>query len=444
MRTGPLHQRPVELLQRLLRFDTTNPPGNEAACISFIAGVLRDAGIEPILLAKEPGRPNLIAKLKGRSEAPPFLMYGHIDVVTTVGQAWTHPPFAGEIHDDYLWGRGTLDMKGGVAMMLAAFLRARTEGARLPGDVILAVLSDEEAGSDVGAQFLVEEHPDLFEGVRYAIGEFGGFTIHIGGKTFYPIMITEKQWCWMRATVRGRGGHGSMPVHGEAMARLSRTLRELDRRRLPVHITPPVEMMLRALCGELGGVTGALLALLLRPAFTDTVLDLLGDRGALFDPLLHNTVSPTMLTASDKMNVIPSEITLGLDGRLLPGQRPADLVSELRTLVGADVDLEVVRYDEAPPPPDMGLFDTLVEVIREADPAGIPVPFVLAGTTDGRHFSRLGVQTYGFVPLKLPSDFDFTGTIHGADERVPVEAVGFGADAVYNLLQRVTAQAAGD
>jgi len=434
--TKPIYDDPVALLQRLLKFDTTNPPGDEAACIGYIRGLLNNAGIETTIVAKDPNRPNLIARLKGRGEAPPFLMYGHVDVVTTEHQSWTHPPFAGEIIDGYLWGRGTLDMKGGVTMMLSAFLRARAEGLQMPGDVILTILSDEEAGSDMGARFVVEEHPEHFKGVRYAIGEFGGFTIRIGGRAFYPIMVSEKQMCWMRATTRGRGGHGSMPVHGEAMARLSDVLRKLDRRRLPVHITPAAEMMFRSIGDELGGVTGFLLKLLLNPPFTDLVLNLLGDRAQLFDPLLHNTVSPTVLHASEKVNVIPSEAHVELDGRLLPGQRPEDVRAELQALLGEDVEIEVLRSDPVPPAPDMGLFDTLAGILKEADPDGVPVPYLLSGATDGRYFSNLGIQSYGFVPLKLPADFNFSATVHSADERVPVEALKFGTDAIYALLQR--------
>jgi len=436
VRTLPPQTDPVTLLQRLVQFDTTNPPGNEAVCIAYIADLLRGAGVEPTTIARDPARPNLIARLEGRGDAPPLLMYGHIDVVTAEGQSWRHPPFAGEVHESFLWGRGTLDMKGGVAMMLAAFLRTIDEGTSLPGDVILAVLSDEEAGSDVGARFLVEEHAHLFDGVKYAIGEFGGFTMHIGGRPFYPIMVSEKQICWMQAKVRGRGGHGSMPVHGEAMSRLADALAKLDRIRLPVHVTPPVKLMFGAIADELGGITGGLIKLMLRPALTDVILGLMGDKGALFDPLLHNTVSPTMLVASDKVNVIPSEVTLGLDGRLVPGQRPGDLVAELHAILGPHIDLDVIRADDPPPDPDLRLFGTLSEIIRAGDPAGVPVPLVLSGTTDGRYFAKLGIQTYGFLPMKLPKDFNFSSTIHGVDERVPVEAVRFGADAIHSLLQR--------
>src|SRR2546421_635318 len=209
-----IYQRPAELLQQLIRFNTTNPPGNEAACIAYINKLLTEAGFSTTILAADPARPNLIARLQGQGNAPPLLLQGHVDVVTTEKQVWQQPPFAGNIVDDYVWGRGTLDMKGGVAMMIAAFMRAGAEGASLPGDIILAVVSDEEDGGEYGAKYLVENHADLFKGVRYALGEFGGYTAHIAGKKFYPIQVLEKQVCWMRAMVRGPGGHGSLPMHG--------------------------------------------------------------------------------------------------------------------------------------------------------------------------------------------------------------------------------------
>jgi acetylornithine deacetylase/succinyl-diaminopimelate desuccinylase-like protein len=436
MAETPIHARPVEILQRLIQFNTTNPPGNEAACIAYARGLLTDAGIESLVVEKVQNRPNLIARLEGAGKAPPILLYGHVDVVTTEKQKWDQPPFEGKLLDGYVWGRGALDMKGGVAMMLSAFLRAKAEGLQPPGDILLAIVSDEEAGGDVGAKFLVEEHPDLFKDVRYALGEFGGFTLRLGGKRLYPIMIAEKQICWTKATVRGPGGHGSMPVRGGAMARLGRALQRLDENSLPIHITPPARMMIEAMSSALGGAMGAILGQLANPAMANSVLKLLGDRGKIFSPLLRNTVSPTMLTASDKVNVIPNEVSVGMDGRLLPGYKPEDMMTELRAILGSDVDLEVVRHDPGPAEPNMGLFDTLSGILREADPEGIPIPLLLSGVTDARFFSRLGIQTYGFLPMTLPEDFNFTNIIHSSNERVPAAAIEFGAQAMYEALKR--------
>jgi acetylornithine deacetylase/succinyl-diaminopimelate desuccinylase-like protein len=433
---APFYERPAELLQQLIRFNTTNPPGNERECVEWIGGVLRDGGYETETFAKDPERPNLLARLKGRDEAPSLLLYGHVDVVPVEGQNWQHPPFEGKNVDGWIWGRGALDMKGGVAMMLAAFLRAKAEGLTPPGDVLFLVVSDEESAGDYGAKYLVEEHPRLFDGVRYALGEFGGFTLHVGRRRFYPIQVAEKQLCFLRAVVRGPGGHGALPLRGGAMAKLARLLRRLDRRRLPVHVTPGARRFFETMAAASPFPTRAILRGILDPRLTDRMLDLLGNKGRVFDPMLHNTVNATIVRGGEKINVIPSEVTLELDGRLLPGYTPTDVIAELRRLVGDDVELEVIRHDPGPSEPDMALFDTLAAILREGDPDGVPVPLLFPAITDARFFSRLGIQTYGFLPMKLPEGFNFNQTIHAADERIPVEAVSFGADAIYKVLQR--------
>lgn len=430
------NQRPVEILQRLIRFDTTNPPGNEAACVGYVRDLLGAAGVEPVIVARDPARPNLLARLAGQGHAAPLLLYGHVDVVTTAGQTWRRPPFAGEIAEGCVWGRGALDMKGGVAMMLAALLRASAERLPLPGDLILAVLSDEENGGDFGARFLVEQHAEFFHGVRYALGEFGGFSLQIGPRRFYPIMVAEKQICWMRATVRGPAGHGSIPVRGGAMARLGALLRRLDRQRLPVHVTPVARRFFETISGALPFPSGALVGQLLNPRLSDRALDLIGPRGAAFGAMLRHTVSPTIVRGGDNVNVIPGEVQIDLDGRLLPGYTPDDLLAELRRVAGREVDLAVLRHDPGPGEPDMGLFRTLGDILREADPQGIPVTMLGTGVTDGRFFARLGIQTYGFTPMTLPESLNFSTLIHAADERIPVEALDFGTEALVKAVQR--------
>ena len=434
--SAALCQRPVELLQNLIRFNTTNPPGNEFDCIAYINDLLTGAGFQTTLISRDPARPNLVTRLMGRGDALPLLLYGHVDVVTTEKQTWQHPPFEGKLVDGYIWGRGALDMKGGVAMMLAAFLRAKAEGLTPPGDVVLAVVSDEEVDSEYGARYLVENHADLFKGIRYAIGEFGGFALRVGQLKFYPIMVAEKQVCWMKATVRGPGGHGSLPFRGGAMAKLGRLLQQLDQHRLPVHVTPAARQMFEAIAAALPAPFNEMIGQLLNPDFTDVVLGQLGNLSPIFEPLLRNTVNATIVRGGEKINVIPSEIVVELDGRLLPGFTPDDMFAELRSLIGDDVELELVRYDPCPPEPNMGLFDTLAGIIREVDPKGVPVPLLLSGVTDGRFFSRLGIQTYGFLPMNLPEDMDLTQLIHAADERIPAESLSFGADALYRVLQR--------
>jgi acetylornithine deacetylase/succinyl-diaminopimelate desuccinylase-like protein len=425
----------TELVRELIRFDTTNPPGNEAPCIEFLRAQLEDAGCETRLYEKEPGRPNLVSRIAG-GDAPPLLLQGHVDVVTTAGQSWTHPPFDARLEDGYVWGRGALDMKAGVAMLVSAFVRAKREGVQLPGDVVLVVLSDEENGGNLGARYLVEEHPELFVGMRYALGEFGGFTLHTGGKRFYPIQVAEKRICWLKATIRGPGGHGAMINRGGTVARLARFLTDLDRKRLPVHVTPVVRETVEKIAAELPRHQAAIMRSLLKPRLTDGALRLLGARAGQFEPMLRNTVNATIVRGGAKINVVPSEIELELDGRALPGITPEQLIAELHDLAGDDIEVEVVRHDPGAAAPDLGLFDTLAEVIRELDPEGIPIPLLQIGVTDGRFFSQAGVQTYGFLPMRLPAEFAFTDLIHAADERIPADAVEFGAEAVYRVLQR--------
>lgn len=226
-----------------------------------------------------------------------------------------------------------------------------------------------------------------------------------------------------------------MPVHHQAMAKLARTLGLLDREQLPYHLTPAVRLMLTSIADALGGATGLAVRALTSPLLAGAIIGVLGERGSIFAPLLHNTISPTILKASDKVNVIPSETSIGLDGRLLPGFTPKDMENEMQALLGSDFDLELLEHDPGPSAPDMGLFDTLGAVIKECDPQGIPVPFVMSGVTDARFFTKLGIQTYGFTPLQLPDDFSFIGTIHAADERVPVAALDFGVQAIFKALQ---------
>ena len=425
----------VELLQELIRFDTTNPPGNEAACIEFIRAQLEEAGCETTVYAKDPARPNLVSRLSG-GDAPPLLLQGHVDVVTTAGQKWTHPPFEARIEDGYVWGRGALDMKAGVAMLVEAFLRAKRENVQLPGDLVLVVLSDEEGGGELGARFLVEEHPELFEGMRFALGEFGGSSLELGGKRFYPIQVAEKQICWLKATVRGPGGHGSMVNRGGTVSRLGKLLADLDRKRLPVHVTPVVREFVERVSAELPRKEATVLRSLLKPRLTDVALRLLGAHAKAIEPMLRNTVNATIVRGGEKINVVPSEIEVELDGRALPGFSPDQLIAELQSLAGDDVEIELVRHDPGPPEADLGLFETLADVIRELDPEGIPVPLLQIGVTDARYFSRAGVQTYGFVPMRLPADFQFAQLIHAADERIPVAGLEFGAEAVWRAVQR--------
>jgi len=433
-----LYEKPLELLQTLIRYDTTNPPGNETEITQYLQTLLEGSGLETTILAKSDNRPNLIARLPGQGTAPPLLLQAHTDVVTTANQQWTHPPFAAEIHDGFLWGRGTLDDKCGVAMMVAAVLRAKAENTPLPGDIILTLVCDEEVDGTYGAKFLVDEHPEQFEGVEYCIGEGGGPSVMMSGQKFYSIMVAEKQACPIRLTIHGPAGHGSIPFYGEgAMHELSRVLNILTTRRLPVHVTAVTKQMLETIGNNLPFPTGFALRQMTNPAMTDRTLAMAGSAAHLLDPLLHNTVSPTIVNGGHKINVIPSEITLDLDGRLLPGFHPTDMIRELRQLLGPEVKLEMIRYDQGKSEVDMRWYNTLADIVSEADPEGIPIPTLLGGVTDGRFFAKLGIQTYGFQPMHLSTGL--LDTIHAADERIPVEAMDFATNAMFQAIQRIGA-----
>jgi acetylornithine deacetylase/succinyl-diaminopimelate desuccinylase-like protein len=427
---------PAELLRQLIRFDTTNPPGNEGACLEHLGALFDGDGADRRLLASPAGRPNLVVRVPGRGEAPPLLLQGHVDVVTTAGQRWTHPPFGGDLVKGWVWGRGALDMKGGVAMMASALLRCLARGEPPAGDVVLCCLADEEAGGVHGAQFLVERHADLFAGIRHGIGEGGATTQHVNGRAFYPIMVAEKRACRLRLTLRGPGGHGSRSHRGGTMARLGELLLALDRNRLPVHLTPVAAAYVGGLAEASPEPERSRLLALLDPRQTDAALDAMGEDAGRFDPILHHTVNATVVRSGEKINVIPSAATVELDGRMLPGFEPEEFIAEVRAVVGREPEIEVIgsgpRLEEAERGP---FYELLCGVLRELEPRAVPVPLLMTGATDQRHFARLGISGYGYLPLRLPPGFG-QETVHAADERVPAAALDFGTDALYQVLQR--------
>ncbi|MDQ6744238.1 MAG: M20/M25/M40 family metallo-hydrolase [Candidatus Dormibacteraeota bacterium] len=427
---------PAELLRRLIQFDTTNPPGAEGPCQEFLLDQFAGRDVEARMLAAAPDRPNLVLRVRGRGEAPPLLLQGHVDVVTTANQRWQHPPFSGALVDGWVWGRGALDMKSGLAMMAGALLRCLDEGRPPAGDVVLCSLADEEAGGIQGAQFLVERHPQLFSGIRHGLGEGGGATQHLGGRAFYPIMVAEKRACRLRLVVRGPGGHAARHHRGGTMGKLGALLSVLDRSRLPVHLTPVAEAYVRGIAGASSEPLRTQLLALLQPGQADWRLDAMGPEASRFESILHNTVNPTIVQAGHKVNVIPSEATVDLDGRMLPGFEPEQFIAEVRRVIGHEPELEILNVGPRLPEARMdALFDMLGDVIRELDPRGVPVPAMMTGATDQRHFGQLGIRGYGFLPLRLPPEFG-QETVHAADERVPVKALDFGIEALYQVLQR--------
>lgn len=434
---------PVTLLQELIRFDTSNPPGNERACLEYLTEILGAAGIECRLVAREHERPNLLARVPGEQNAPPLLLYGHVDVVPAQVNEWKHPPFSGELVDDVIWGRGALDMKGGVAMLVAALVTAANDST-LETDLLLVLTSDEERGSQQGAKFLVDEHADFFAGVRYALGEIGGFTEWVGDHRLYPIQVAEKQRCLVSATVRGAGGHPSTVVRGTAAAKLGALLKKFDEKRLPAHVTASARRMLTVMADAFPPHERLALRGLLHERATNPLLLVLGKQAAPLDAILHNTATPTVIRGGESSNVIPTELSVELDGRVLPGYGPADLLRELEDLAGGLAEFELV--DEEPPPPadaDLALYPMLADIISRRDPGSIPIPALLPGYTDARYFARLGIQTYGFLPMRLPREIA-VDLIHAPDERVPADAIRFGTECLLEAIQRYPGSMAAD
>jgi acetylornithine deacetylase/succinyl-diaminopimelate desuccinylase-like protein len=430
----------VELLAALLRFDTTNPPGAEAEAVAFLADTLRQAGVEPEVLSPGPGRANLVARLAGGDGAEaPLLLNGHVDVVAAEAGRWRHPPFAGEVHDGELWGRGAVDMKSMVAMSVATVGLLTRLGVPLRRDLKLAVVADEEAGCQAGSAWLVDHHPDKVR-AGHALGEVGGATFYLGGRPFYPIQVAEKGIAWLRASATGATGHGSIPREDNAVVRLSEFLARVGRRRLPLHASPEVRRFLEALAELQGRAGRAALPLLLHPRWSSLVLRRgVRDPGMarLLSAVLRNTASPTVVHAGAKVNVIPGRADAELDGRIAVGSSEAELLAELRSLAGPDIELELLGPSRPPTvtPPGDPLFDLLAGVVADHHPGAVAVPTVTPGFTDAKFWSQLGTACYGFVPIRLePSDPDFAAMFHGDDERVPVAGLKAGlrmlADAV--------------
>jgi len=434
-----LSEAAVPHLQALLRIDTSNPPGNETPAAEYLAALLREGGLEPILDGPAPARRSVVARLRGSGESPPLLLHAHLDVVPADAHAWTHPPFSGEIHDGYLWGRGAIDMKHMAVMSALVLGRLSREGRRLRRDVIFAGVADEEAGCDNGSRFLVDNHPDWVR-AEYAVGEAGGFTLHLGGRVIYPVQVAEKGAVWMTLRAQGTPGHGSMPRDDNAVVRVAEAVARLGRARPRHRLSQAAAAYLDALAATQRFPRSVLLRQLKNPALAPWVLKLVPDRSAAraIGAVLSNTVAPTVLRAGSKTNVIPGEAEAEVDGRTVPGQTAADLVAEVRALVGEHIE---VRVDRDMPPVETPARSPLLDAIRETlavhHPGSVVVPTMIPGFTDAKQWSRLGARCYGFCPVRFPADGPRFGDLfHGHDERIPIEGLRWGVNALHDLVVR--------
>jgi acetylornithine deacetylase/succinyl-diaminopimelate desuccinylase-like protein len=430
--------RVVALCAELVRIDTTNHGEGHAVgerrAAEFVATELTKAGLTPTVLESAPRRANVVARVAGADRsAPALLVHGHLDVVPAVAADWSVHPFAGEIRDGYLWGRGAVDMKDMCAMVLSVLHSWAARGVKPARDIVLAFVADEEDHGRLGAQWLVKQHRTLFDGCVAAIGESGAFTFGAPGARLYPIGTAERGTMHLRLTATGRAGHGSRPNPHNAVIALIQTLSRIVAYRWPVRLTPAVAAYLSGAAAALGEPAD-----LTDPSTVDDLVRRLGRAGVLAAGTVRNSFTPTALQAGDKVNVIPTTATALLDGRTLPGTAD-EALSTIDSMLGHGVRREIVaRRDAVSAPLDSHWFRAMADALRAEDPDAIVLPHCLGGGTDAKAFASLGIDCYGFAPLRLPLDpaeYDYRAMAHGVDERVPVDGLCFGARVLDRFLR---------
>jgi len=424
----------VDICRDLLRIDTTNTGDNatsagERVAAEYVAAKLAEVGITAEIHESAPGRASVVARVEGTDPSrDALLVHGHLDVVPAEADEWTVHPFGGEIRDGFLWGRGAIDMKDFDAMVLAVVRDWARTGVRPPRDIVLAFTADEEAGGEYGAHFLVEKHRELLDGCTEAIGEVGGFSFTVTKDLrLYLVETAEKGINWLRLHARGRPGHGSMVHDDNAVTAVAEAVARVGRHRFPLVMTPTVRAFLEHLSDALG--------VELDPDDPEIAIAKLGPIANIIGATLRNTANPTRLDAGYKDNVIPSRASATIDCRTLPGQ--ADLfLEQLRELIGPDLEIEHVQRQPAVETTfDGALVDAMADALRAEDPGARPVPYMLSGGTDAKAFQKLGIRCFGFAPLRLPPDLNFSALFHGIDERVPVEGLQFGVRVLDRFLR---------
>lgn len=433
--TTELEREALEFVRDLIRIDSVNTGDaetigdGETRAAQYVRDRLAEVGIASELVEPAPGRGSLVARIRGSDpDAGALLVHAHLDVVPVVEADWDHPPFGAEIHEGYLYGRGAVDMKDFAGTVLAVARHYAREGIVPRRDLVFAFLADEESGGIWGADWLVRNRPDLFTGVTEALSEVGGFSVPLAHeRRAYLVATSEKGAAGATLVARGHAGHGSRPTGDTAVVRLARAVAAIGEHRFPVVRTEALEAFLRAF----GAARGL--------AFSDDSLEedlaTLGFVATLVGASTRNTVTPTVLHAGGKVNVIPAEASALLDIRLLPGQDDV-LRRELRELVGDDAEVVEGRWWSATEAPaDAPLIDVLQRAVASEDADGVVVPYLLPASTDNKHFARLGIRGYGFVPLRVDPDFDVFAQFHAADERVPVDALYFCARVTERILR---------
>lgn len=428
--TARAEDEAVRLCAELIRIDTSNHgddagPGERAAA-EYVAAELEASGVSATVLESAPGRANVVARLPGRHpDRAPLLVHGHLDVVPADAADWSVPPFSGAVEDGCVWGRGAIDMKGAIATTLAVVADCRRTGRDPARDIVLAFTADEEHSGEHGSRFLVQRHPELFEGCREGITEHGGFRYQAGGVDLYPIGTAERGLAWLALTAVGTAGHGSRAAGDNPVVRLVRALARLSAHEFPVTLTATTRAMIDEIAAALGVPVGDDRA---------AVVPHLGAATALLDPVLRTSATPTVLRAGEKANVVPGEASAVVDVRLLPGSGD-EVVREIASILGDDVSIRAVNADE-PLESDhrSAIFAAMSAALTAEDPDGRPVPLLVSGGTDAKSFARLGIAGYGFTPFRGPDGFDYLRRIHGVDEHIPVEALAFGVRALRRFL----------
>jgi len=424
----------VQFTSELIRFDTSNygrgqdGPGERDAA-QYVAEKLDEVGIGVETLESRPRRTSLVARWEPAgcdSTLPPLLVHGHLDVVPAIAGEWSVDPFAGEIKDGCIWGRGAIDMKDFDAVILAV-VRDRIRAGRPPRRPIrLVFTADEEAGGPLGSVWLADTHPEMIADCSEAVGEVGGFSLTANGQRLYLIQTAEKGLAWLKLIAEGTAGHGSMRNADNAVTELARAVSALGTYAWPTELHPAQQGFLDAVGEALG-----------TPITADTVeetLTRLGSISRLVGATMSHTATPTMLQAGYKANVIPRLATATIDGRFLPGRRD-EFFEAVRQIIGDKVRYEIEQEQPgAEATWGTPLTDAMGTAIRAFDPSARMTPYILAAGTDAKAWSGLGVQCYGFIPLRLAPEFDFVGMFHGVDERVPIESLEFSVDVFDRFL----------
>jgi acetylornithine deacetylase/succinyl-diaminopimelate desuccinylase-like protein len=434
----------TDFLRRLLQFDTTNPPGNETACARYIAEVFGKEGIPAEVVEPMPGRGSVVARLpatKAGGAKRPLLLLSHLDVVPAVAADWKRPPFSGDLADGEIWGRGALDTKNLTALWMVVMLEAKRQRVPLTRDLIFAATADEEMGGTWGVAWLVQNRPELVD-CEFALNEGGGTGIALGARTAYVYQTAEKGICWTTVTAHGKAGHASLPTKDNPVVHLAGALHRIGTTSLPMHITDTFRLFVERLGPALPAGLSQAADLLLDAATLESALAFFPDEYAANNirAMTRNTASPTVISGSDKTNVIPQTATAQVDCRILPGQTPESLFAELRALLGLDqedggspkLELTLARSSLATEsPPDTELAAALGRALTRHDPDAVLVPFLVPGGTDGRFLRPQGVVCYGFCPTLCKEDNE---SVHGINERITVASLEFGLKVLWDAL----------